>query len=354
MKSNLCWVKFKGTHRVIGRQLGAYWAKRLCACENSGYGSRFLQNKQYKERLTKKWSENDEGLFGELFRTSQRYFPSLNDELEGMVEGVNGTTKKYGYTADIKTIFREALGEIDDEKLDCSTIAHRGVSEMSLAHNEMDDSRYPLCYARVRLEKQPGVIRQFLTVSYPFQFFGSAAGANSAIVFTGNSIGMRGRRKEQVRRSLDGRVAKTVFSRMLLEQSRLSSVERLLRRYPAVLPCHWYIATRARVIVYAQIRPRASAKADPTEQLCFQAANQEISCHTNHFQGDRSGSWLWSNRSDRKDSICRLESLETLVGKSGNGPQFLRSHLHDILEKHRKQGENRWYTSASIILNVGG
>jgi hypothetical protein len=71
-----------------------------------------------------------------------------------------------GYNACFKTMFRETLGEIDREWLDCSTIAHRGANAMFLAHNEMDDCRYPLCYARVRLHKKTWIIQEFLTVSY--------------------------------------------------------------------------------------------------------------------------------------------------------------------------------------------
>jgi hypothetical protein len=58
---------------------------------------------------------------------------------------------------------------------------------MILAHNEEEEMHYPLCYPRVRLRHKSGN-REFLTVSYPFQFFGSAVGANSTLAFTGNSI----------------------------------------------------------------------------------------------------------------------------------------------------------------------
>ena len=111
-----------------------------------------------------------------------------------MAKGVNDA----GYEANFKTIFRASLGEAYDELVDaskkmrgCSSIAYRGDNNIFLAHNEEDKWRYPLCYARVHLRKK-GCVKNFLSVSYPFQFFGSVADANFNLAFTGNTIWMNG------------------------------------------------------------------------------------------------------------------------------------------------------------------
>jgi hypothetical protein len=127
---------------------------------------------------------------------------------------------------------------------------------------------------------------------------------------------MSTRRKKEVKRSLDGRVAKTVFFRLMLEESRLSGTERLLRGYHAVLPGHWYIATR-REIASAEIRPRASVEDDATAQLRIFNIPQGTSCHTNHFQEDRSPSWQWDDNC--KESEQRLKRLRSLTQRFSSG-----------------------------------
>jgi hypothetical protein len=343
MMTDIRWETFEGTHFEVGRKLGRYWVQRLEACEKSKYGRGFLKKKPYRKWLGDyQWSENHERLVG----TFRRHFPLLVEEINGMVQGANDA----GYKASFKTMFRMSLGEVDDDEvLDCSTIAHHGDKEMTLAHNEEDDCRYPLCYATVRLYKKSGN-RDFLTVSYPFQFFGSAVGANSTLAFTGNSIGMSKLRKREVRHSLDGRVAKTVFSRLMLEEPSPSEIKRLLRSYHAVSPCHWYIASRASIIS-AKIRPRASAEGDAADQLRAPDIPQETSYHTNHFQQGDSACWSWPKYKDQEESKERLATLRSFAESIGADRYVTMSSLREPLERLRVCTRKR-YTSATILLAV--
>jgi hypothetical protein len=222
---------------------------------------------------------------------------------------------------------------------------------MILAHNEEEEMRYPLCYPRVRLRHKSGN-REFLTVSYPFQFFGSAVGANSTLAFTGNSIGMSPVLRERIRRSMDGRVPKTVLSRLMLERSSLSGIERLLRRYPALLPAHWYVASRTE-IRSAQMRPRASVKY-PGRQFEWREV-EETTSHTNHFQHGPCASWFSSKReeNDSKRNLERLQHTLATSSVSGSAPtNVIMGDLQSVLEEFRmKWGKED--TAATIVVAVG-
>jgi hypothetical protein len=332
------WESFKGDHFEVGRQLGRFWVKRLNACSKTDYGRYLLKT---EKRL------GDRGWLGDaqrskdyacLVSTLHREFPFLVEEIDGMVQGA----RDEGYKAFFETVFCECLGESD---FSCSTIAYRGADEMILAHHEMEERRYPLCYAKVALEKKCG-IQKFLTVSYPFQFFGSSVGANGTLAFTGNSIGMRGQRQQEVTCSLDGRVPKAVFTRLMLEQPY--RIKRLLHRYHAVLPCHWYIATKGK-IVSVQVRPLPSVRHRAAKQVTMLPV-QETSCHTNHFQKGPCTFWSWPDADDNKDSRKRLRELVGIVGKlNDDSDRDARNSLKHGLEKVRKKP----YTCATIFVRVG-
>ena len=154
-----------------------------------------------------------------LERSFSRAFPRLVQEIEGMVQGV----KESGYdAASFAGLFGIVQGEVLDYK-GCSSIANIGNHATFLAHNEEERSIVPLCYAKVRLRKGQ-TTREFLSVSYPFQLFGSAVGANADIGFTGNSIGMQRRIWMPVRDSLMRRVPKTVLTRLMLECRSIAAV----------------------------------------------------------------------------------------------------------------------------------
>lgn len=343
--ANVHWETFEGTHFQVGYKLGKYWVERLNGMK-SNYGKLFLKKNPYERWLADDyWSKDHE----HLGCTFSRHFPLLVEELNGMVQGARDAGCKVSF----KSMFRLSLGEADGELHGCSTIAHKGTNEIILAHNEEEERRFPLCYARVRLLNESRD-REFLTVSYPFQFFGSAVGANSTLAFTGNSIGMIKRRKNEIKHTLSGRVPKTVFSRLMLEEPHISGIERLLGRHHAILPSHWYIASRTR-IASAQIRPRASVKHDAATQLSVSDIRPETSCHTNHFQKGRSASWSWS-KSCTKESTNRLKRLETLaqeLSRRADG-SVSTSSFKKVLKKHRVQPPSGMKgTSATIILSVG-
>jgi hypothetical protein len=158
-------------------------------------------------------------------------------------------------------------------------------------------------------------------------------------------------RTEDVMGSLNGRVPKTVFSRLMLEKQDLTTIKRLLTRYHACIPCHWYIATRAN-IKSAEIKPRIAAEGGKNSQLKLCDIPERTHCHTNHFQRGASSWWSWS-KNEQDESKKRLETLRRFARSVGvyRNANLCMTTLREPLERlrvcMRKQS-----TSATIILGV--
>src|ERR1700730_4950301 len=100
----LRWETFTGNNFDVGRQLGRYWVERLEACGKSTYGRSFLKEKQYEKWLSgRRWlgdiqKSKDYACFVRIFHS---HFPSLVEEIDGMVQGA----KDAGYKAFFESMF---------------------------------------------------------------------------------------------------------------------------------------------------------------------------------------------------------------------------------------------------------
>jgi hypothetical protein len=178
------------------------------------------------------------------------------------------------------------------------------------------------------------------------QLFGSAVGANARLAFTGNSIGMNRERTENALRSLPGRVPKTVFWRLMLEKSKWSEIDQLLKRYNAALPAHWYVATRT-AIRSVQLTPRRKTRGDDSPRVTTKIIKDKIRCQTNHFQSGPTEPWSWCDHN--KESKERLKDCKRFVKCYRRLPA--EQMLTKVLGKIRSETRKR-QTSATIILAV--
>jgi len=106
--------------------------------------------------------------------------------------------------------------------------------------------------------------------------------------------------RAQIFRSRGERVAKAVFTRLMLEETSVHGVEEQLNKYDSLLPSHWFITSRSK-IQSGEVRPTT---------VGFKVFDlpEKVSFHTNHFQRNRSA--LWSrNRSQLLESNQRLKRL---------------------------------------------
>lgn len=335
------WLTFEGTHFQIGYELGKYWISRIQSLSDDPDGKEFLKEYNYIKWLNDPWNKKHEPLLGYFLE----HFPDLVEELSGMVQGVNDYGGKIRTT--FPTLFGLLLGEVDEEVFGCSTIACRFGNEILLVHNEEDDNfRFPLCFAHVRLESDKGN-KEFLSVSHPFQFFGSSVGATPSFAFTGNSIKMDRQRKARIRGSLRCRVPKTVLSRLMLEQEGIPAVKRLLGAHHSALPNHWFIAD-TKNIWSAQLLPLAFGYLSPKSQMIWVRVKEAIAFHTNHFQGLSETYTTWScNKAYQKESAKRLRKLISLQASEKD---CSAAGLRNVLLSLRNSGEYLEKTTAATII----
>lgn len=342
-KAGVRWQVFTGSHFEVGKQLGEYWVTRIGALADDPYGAAFLKRYPYPEWLTSLWREEHEPLLNYFLR----HFPELTEEISGMVHGVNSA----GLRTTFPTMFGLALGEADEEIFGCSTIAARTDAGAVLAHNEEDDWRFPLCFARVRIT-EGAKQREFLSASHPFQLFGSSTGATASFAFTGNSIGMSEKQTATIRSNLFSRTPKTVLSRMMLEQEDVSGVEAILSGHHSVLPNHWFVADET-TTYSIQIRPvsRVSSSNSAAAQVRFAPVKEDISYHTNHFlSGRRTGDrWSWG-KGAYEESEQRLKRLQRLASKNGDTSEDALVAVLAALREKTNQG--RRSTTATISFSV--
>lgn len=333
------WEKFEGNHFEVGRLLGLYWGQRLTDFNHTGYG-------RYILRLLKK----PRRLRGQILLEKEfsKKFPKVADELDGMVEGIRAA----GYRkASFGLIFRFAVGEIDGHLLGCSTIVRRAPRVTFLAHNEEDEELVPLCYAHVKIKDEPSK-PEFLSISYPFQLFGSSVGANAKIAVTGNSIGMDDKTYRYLKRTLSSRISKTVLSRLILEQNSIEDVIKLLRSSRAALPNHWYVASASKV-VSIELRPTTRSRAD---QVRVFTVRRNTECHTNHFQHGDWKRWVWNKRErdESTDRLGRLQSLARCPHDSTGSGRATMGRLHRVLRALRSQTDDGEATTLSTVVMAVG
>ncbi len=338
------WLTFEGTHFEIGYLLGKYWISRIQSLPDESGGTEFLEQYNYIKWLNDPWNEEHEPLLGYFLE----HFPDLIEELSGMVQGINDYGGKIRTT--FPTLFGLLLGEVDEEVFGCSTIACRSGSETLLAHNEEDDKfRFPLCFAHVSLKSEQGS-KKFLSVSHPFQLFGSSVGATPSFAFTGNSIKMDKQRKARIRESLRCRVPKTVLSRLMLEQEGIPAVKRLLSAHHSTLPNHWFVAD-TKNIWSVQLLPLAFGYLSPKSQMIWVSVKEAIAFHTNHFQGlDRSYTTWSGNKAYQKESERRLKKLIALQASEKDcSAAGLRKVLLSLRNSSKYLERN---TAATILFKV--
>lgn len=338
------WLTFEGTHFEIGYQLGKYWISRIQSLSDEPHGKEFLKKYDYIKWLKDSWNKEHEPLLGYFLE----HFPDLVEELSGMVQGINEFGGKIRTT--FPTIFGLMLGEVDEEVFGCSTIACRIGNETLLVHNEEDEKfRFPLCFARVRIKRDQGN-KEFLSVSHPFQLFGSSAGATPSFALTGNSIKMDKKRKARIRGSLRCRVPKTVLSRLMLEQDGIPAVKRLLGAHHSALPNHWFVVDRKH-IWSAQLLPLAYGYLLPKSQMIWAHVKKDIAFHTNHFQGLAKSYTTWSsNKAYQKESEKRLRKLISLqASEKDRSAAGLRNVLLSLRNSRKDLERN---TAATILFKV--
>jgi len=334
MASNKKAVNFTGTHFDIGKELGKWWVEKINAIEDKKFLNK--RNTRFKLRLKDAWKDQHFPLLHYAYKN----FPEIMDEIAGMAEGIN----EKGWKTSVENVFMYATGEV----WGCSSVLVRTDGGFLLGHNEEDDMVYPLCFANVHL-KGENYDQKFVSVSYPFQLFGSVVGMNSSMAFQGNSIGTAGKLR-MLKSSWHKRAAKTFFTRKMLECHDIEEVEQLYHHHHAALPSHHFVAFKDEAYSL-EIRP-IEIDQNPYGQMTSSLIKVDQIVHANHFilnNGKTYQDWKWKDEDHTdKNSNDRYSALKEIQWQESDNAESILKQLDTFRQTLKVSG----VTSASLCFMI--
>jgi hypothetical protein len=344
------YLEIKGNNYEVGYAVGRYWGKYFQQCRKKYRRVQERKKRQlidnYIDWLSSCWKNE----FAPLLRNTAQYFPEVINEVAGMEKGVNDS----GLRTSFVNIFSLCLGETGDPGYHCSSIVAKTKNGYVMGTNDEDCTVDPLLLAKVSL-KSGNLYKKFVSISHPFQLFGSAAGMNMHIAFQGNSIGFPRKVYNKLKTTWGYRIPKTVLSRKMLDLDSIEEIKHLLQSCHSTLPNHHYIISHDKA-VSVNVVPKLD-KID-----CSQGNSVKITkikdrhFHTNHFlignQSQRKSyltneTWEWSWPNDLNNSKERYKKLnDKLEKKSLLDIEGIKEILLGMAKEYKSS------TSASLLFEM--
>lgn len=331
-------ISIEGDNYNIGKELGQFWGNYFTHLRDSKQKRHVAVYSDYKNWLTDE-RDNKKDMAKQSLVKDQ--FPDIWNEVQGMLEGVNES--EIGFKATLGGLFACCLAESDEiwSNYACSTTVLREDDGYVMVHSDEYLSPGPLVAANVSLQKKDIKIG-FLSISYPFQLLGSAAGCNKYFAIQGNSIGCD---KETYDSGYD-RIPKTVFSRLLLEETTPQGVRNLYMEYPCSLPSHHALIT-SKGVFSIEVRPGEGTGGKNGVNLTeIQLKPGDKFNHTNHFKTDEMTSkWCYK---DQTESPKRLLALKKYV-KNATDVSTLEKAFNSFAHNYRPTPRKRLHHTMSGI-----
>jgi predicted choloylglycine hydrolase len=284
-------IEVQGSHREIGRQIGAIMKK--------GIRSHLEISPQYRGSVEFLEGEGRETV-EKMLEHAHAAFPHLIEEVEGMAEALDVPFKRlfaFQCRAEIE-ILKEPPG--------CSTIALRNGEDVVLAHNEDGDDLNVGRMFLVRVTPPSGV--KFLSFVYPGLLPGNGPGINAAgLIQTTNYI--------QPRRTADG-IPRYFIGRAILEAQSLDEAVSLATMTPRAFSYHhnlFHVPEGRILSVEAAAYPEQKHSIEEIDGLYV---------HTNHFlHPDMTGNEKTALRPydvPYESSTTRMRVLKEAIEKKGS------------------------------------
>jgi hypothetical protein len=322
-------INLEGNYAEIGEKLGEWWGNFLIK------NNRKQIIKKYSDWLEDSWEDR----YSPLLINVIKNFPDIHEEISGITRGV----LKTGLKTSFLHIFALCLAETGERNNNCSSVILKNNSGLFIAHNDEEETIYPLLLTKVKLRKNL-TCKTFISISYPFQLFGSAAGMNRNFAFQGNSIGYS-RKVQKLESHWEDSIPKTIFSRKMLELETIDDIEELFKQHNSTLPNHHYIAFQDKAFSI-EIRPLDKNQFKKREILI--SANYEF--RTNHFIDDKGKidkGWIWRLLEDRENSVARYEYLQKNL-KGTISQQMIENAIKSLAKNKRCKK----HTSATLLFTI--
>lgn len=326
-------IDLTGNNYEIGEQLGHFWGDYFESLRNKG----FPIINRYLEWL----NHNIPDHFIQLYRNTERMFPDLMMEIEGMANGINNSKLITNNKVTPQQIFTRSLWE---DKRNCTSAIFKTDEGYFICHCLEDDAPpglfegvYPLCISKVNLSN--GFNHKFVSFSYPFSLLGTI-GFNRFLAFQGNTIGNIGKSKRY-----HHRIPYSVFQRKLLEMTTEAEIKLFLDTHHIAIPGHNYIVFHDKAYSL-EIRPQNIR--DPTfSQYKLIPRDRPWHTHTNYFRHSTvDKNWLFET--DQCTCDWRFEKITDFCSRhphhvdSSKMTKFLAALAH----------VNFRYTSGFAIIKI--
>ncbi len=345
------YLEIKGSNYEIGYAAGKYWGKYFKQCRKR-YSRQKERNKRqvidkYIDWLSCSWKNE----FAPLLRNTAQYFPEIISEIAGMEKGVTDSGLKTSFV----NIFSLCLGETGDAAYHCSSIVAKTKYGYVMGTNDEDCTVDPLLFAKVYL-KDGKFYKKFVSVSHPFQLFGSAAGMNMHIAFQGNSIGFSTEVYNKLKSTWSCRIPKTVLSRKILDLHSIDEIKQLIQSCHCTLPNHHYIIAHDSAFSVDVIPKLGNISCSNGNSVKITKI-KDRHFHTNHFlTGNWSQrqsalpdeKWEWSCNDDLKNSKDRYKKLADRLEKRKGLLEIkdIKEILLSLAKEYKK------FTSASLLFEM--
>lgn len=338
-------VEISGNNYEVGKLIGQWWGdyfEEQINKNNQGI------NKSYLSWLIEDMSD----YYKELYDNTERNFPDLIEEIEGMAKGINNSKLQLKKKVTPKQVFVRSLWE---GKRSCTSAIFRKKNGYLLCHNLEDDSPpgcadgiFPLCFSKVKLHSN-NYERSFISISYPFSLLGTV-GINQYLAYQGNTIGDKGKTTTQ---SWHKRIPSSVFQRKLLEMTSKEEIEEFLNKYYITIPGHNYIVFHDKAYSL-EIRP-TTIREKPEQQYKLIPREDDFHIHTNYFRYQDyhvDNNWLYPHEKINESiSDWRFDKLTEFTGKYSNKD----TEDQEIMEFFTSLAKvNYKYTSASLFFDISG
>ncbi|MEN8180750.1 MAG: C45 family peptidase [Pseudomonadota bacterium] len=214
-------LEIKGSYREIGYQIGRVFKKNIKEIINR-------RSEWHSGLIDIINSEEGRKLSDKLLQLSQKHFPNIVKEIEGIADGA-GIHFDYYWAMTIKS----ELGVMQKEPPGCSSIFVKNDENMWLFHNEDGHADYHDILFTVKVTPPSGV--SYISLIYPGIAAGSGPSMNSrGIIQSTNYIG-------SIKCEIG--LPRYIIGRAILESKDLQEAVQLATFEPRAYPYHHHLAS---------------------------------------------------------------------------------------------------------------
>jgi predicted choloylglycine hydrolase len=279
------YLEIIGTYYDIGYQIGKYFGKNIETIIER-------RKKWHHQLMEIKDSEEGKRKSREYWRLTQKHFPQLLQEINGVADGSG-----IHFDAIWAICIKSELAAIEVEPEGCSTIAFQHDENIWLFHNEDGNMAYDEMMFLVKVTPPSGV--SFISLVYPGIITGNGPSINdSGIIQTTNYIG-----------STESHIGipRYILGRALLEAKDLNEATDIATLEPRAYPYHHNIGNLAE-------NKYLSLETTPGSWEAKEPAG--MSCHTNHLIFDKTVTYPAEDQKYKQSSsLSRYRVIEEKLNK---------------------------------------